>query len=170
MGYNYQNVALKKVLCGDSSDNIKGIKGLGEKTLLTNFKQLKERKVTLAEIIDGAKKINEERAKVKKKPLKWADNIVNSVTDGVQGDKIYEINYKIIDLTDPNCPMMPQEAKDMLEAMMYAPMDTEGRSIENLYKIILDNGIDDLRDATRFGNFFTEFKYIIDKEQKNSPT
>ena len=170
MGYNYQNVALKKVLCGDSSDNIKGIKGLGEKTLFTNFKQLKERKVTLDEIIDGAKKINEERAKVKKKPLKWADNIVNSVTDGVQGDKIYDINYKIIDLTDPNCPMMPQEAKDMIEAMMYAPMDTEGRSIENLYKIILDNGIDDLRDATRFGNFFTEFKYIIDKEQKNSPT
>ena len=29
MGYYYENVLLKKILCGDSSDSIKGIKGFG---------------------------------------------------------------------------------------------------------------------------------------------
>lgn len=168
MGYNYQNVVLKKMLCGDASDNIKGIKGLGEKTLFTNFSDFKTRKVTLEEVIDKAKKINEERANEKKKPLKWADNIVNRVTDGVQGEKIYEINKAVIDLSDPNCPMMTDEAKELIDSIMYAPMDTEGRSIENLYQIILKNDIDDLKDPTKFANFFTEFKYIIDKEQKNT--
>ena len=164
MGYNYQNVALKKIICGDTSDNIKGIKGVGEKTLFDNFPDFKKRKMTLEEVIEGARMINEQRALEKKKPLKWAENIVNRVTDGAQGDKIYEINEKIIDLSNP---LMPEEAKELIDSMMYAPMDPEGRSMENLYKILLKYNIDELKDESRFGNFFTEFKFLIDKEQNN---
>ncbi len=164
MGYNYQNVALKKMICGDSSDNIKGIKGVGEKTLLTNFDEIKKRKVTLEEVIEKAKSINEERVKNKKKPLKWADNIVNRVTDGCQGEKIYEINEKIIDLKKP---LMSTEAKDLLESIMYAPIDPTDRNMENLYNIIIEYNIDKLKDPTTFGNFFSEFMYLIDKEKKN---
>lgn len=166
MGYNYQNVVLKKMLCGDASDNIKGIKGLGEKTLLTNFDEIKKRKVTLEEVIEKAKSINEERVKNKKKPLKWADNIVNRVTDGCQGEKIYEINEKIIDLKKP---LMSTEAKDLLESIMYAPIDPTDRNMENLYNIIIEYNIDKLKDPTTFGNFFSEFMYLIDKEKKNLP-
>lgn len=166
MGYNYQNVVLKKILCGDSSDNIKGIKGLGEKTLLSNFEEIKKRKVTLEEVIDKARKINEKRINEKKKPLKWAENIVNRVTDGCQGDKIYEINKKIIDLRNP---LMTDEAKELLDSIMYAPIDPTDRNMENLYSIILKNDIDELKDATKFGNFFSEFMYLIDKEEKNLP-
>lgn len=164
MGYNYQNVVLKKMICGDSSDNIKGIKGVGEKTLFTNFPEIVKRKVTLNEVLDWAAKINSDRAKEKKAPLKWAENIVERNTNGIQGKKIYEINKKIIDLTNP---LMPDEAKELLESIMYAPIDPEGRSMENLYRIILENDIDMLKDATRFGNFFSEFSYLIDKEMKN---
>ena len=167
MGYNYQNVVLKKMICGDSSDNIKGIKGVGEKTLLTNFEEIKKRKITLEEVIEKAKSINEERVKNKKKPLKWADNIVNRVTDGCQGEKIYEINRKIIDLKKP---LMSMEAKELLESIMYAPIDPEDRTMENLYNIILKYNIDKLKDPTTFGNFFSEFMYLIDKEKKNLPT
>lgn len=164
MGYNYQNVVLKKVLCGDSSDNIKGIKGLGEKTLFSNFETFKKRKVTLNEVIEGARKINEDRVKNKKKPLKWAENIVNRVTDGCQGEKIYEINEKIINLKNP---LMTDEAKELLESIMYAPIDPTDRNMENLYRIIVENDIDKLKDPTTFGNFFSEFMYLIDKEKKN---
>lgn len=164
MGYNYQNVALKKIICGDASDNIKGIKGVGEKTLFDNFPGFRTRKMTLDEVIDGAKSINEQRVSEKKKPLKWADNIINRVTDGAQGEHIYEINSRIIDLQNP---LMPDEAKGLIDSMMYAPMDPEGRSLENLYKILLEYNIDDLKDENRFGNFFTEFKFLIDKEQNN---
>lgn len=166
MGYNYQNVVLKKMICGDASDNIKGIKGVGEKTLLSNFDEIKKRKVTLEEVIEKAKFINEERVKNKKKPLKWADNIVNKVTDGCQGEKIYEINERIIDLKNP---LMSDEAKELMESIMYAPIDPEDRTMENLYNIIIKYDIDKLKDPTTFGNFFSEFMYLIDKEKKNLP-
>ncbi len=163
-GINYQNVVLKKVLCGDTSDNIKGIKGFGEKTLLNNFDEITKRKVTLNEVIEKAKNINEERAKLKKKPLKWAENIVNRVTDGVQGSEIYEINEKIIDLKKP---LMTDEAIEMIENIMYTPIDPEDRTLENLYRILLENDVEDLRDETKFSNFFSEFLYLIDKEKRN---
>ena len=166
MGYNYQNVVLKKMLCGDASDNIKGIKGLGEKTLFSNFEEFKKRKVTLEEVIEKAKKINVNRVLERKKPLKWAENIVNRVTDGCQGDRIYEINEKIIDLKNP---LMTDEAKELIESIMYAPIDPTDRNMENLYNIIIKYDIDKLKDSTTFGNFFSEFMYIIDKEKKNLP-
>lgn len=164
MGYHHENVVLKKVLCGDVSDNIKGIKGLGEKTLYDNFSDFKTRRMTLQEIIDKSIQINEERVKSKKKPLKWAENIVNRITDGVQGKDIYEINEKIINLRKP---LMTQEAIELIDCMMYAPLDTEDRSLTNLYKLILKYDIDDLKDETTFSNFFIEYKYLIDKEEKN---
>ena len=166
MGYNYQNVVLKKILCGDASDNIKGIKGLGEKTLFNNFEEFKKRKVALEEVIEKASKINEQRISEKKKPLKWAENIVNKVTDGCQGEKIYDINEKIIDLHNP---LMTDEAKEVIEGMMYAPIDPTDRTMENLYNIIVKYDIDTLKDTTTFGNFFSEFMYLIDKEKKNLP-
>ena len=166
MGYNYQNVVLKKMLCGDSSDNIKGIKGVGEKTLFDNFSEFKTRKVELEEVVSRARQINEDRKKNKKKPLKWAENIVNRVTDGVQGDMVYEINRKIIDLRNP---LMTDEAKELMESIMYAPMDSENRSLENLYNIILKYDIDKLKDSTTFGNFFNEYVTIMEKEKKNLP-
>lgn len=165
MGYNYQNVLLKKMICGDSSDNIKGIKGVGEKTLFDNFEEIRTRKIELEEVVSRARQINEERKLNKKKPLKWAENIVNRVTDGVQGDMIYEINRKIIDLHNP---LMTDEAKELMETLMYTPMDAEGRSLENLYNIILKYDIDKLKDSTIFGNFFNEFVTIMEKEKKNS--
>lgn len=163
-GFYYENVVLKKMICGDASDNIKGIKGVGETTLFNNFPQFKTRKVTLDEVIDGARKINEDRAKNKQKPLKWAQNIVERVTDGAQGDKVYEINEKIIDLRKP---LMTKEAIETIDSMMYAPMDPTDRSLENLYRILLDNKIDELRDESKFSNFFVEFKFLIDKEKNN---
>lgn len=163
MGYDYHNVLLKKVICGDVSDNIKGIKGVGETTLLKFFPEIKEREVSLNEVIEKAKTLNESRVLEKKKPLKWAENIVNRVTDGCQGERIYEINEKIINLKDP---LMPKEAKELMEDFMYAPLDPEGRSFENLYHILCEAGVDELRDERTFGNFFSDFSYLIDYETK----
>lgn len=164
MGYDYRNVVLKKMLCGDVSDNIKGIKGFGEKTLYKYFDEIKAREITLNEVLEKAENINETRKKEKKKPLKWAENIINKVTDGKQGEKIYEINKLIIDLKNP---LMPEEAKEYLDDIMYSPMDCEDRSMENLYKIIIKYDIDKLYDSNVFGAFFSDFLYLIDKERKN---
>ena len=52
---------------------------------------------------------------------------------------------------------------------MYAPIDPTDRNMENLYNIIVKYNIDSLKDSTVFGNFFSEFMYLIDKEKKNLP-
>lgn len=165
MGYDYRNVVLKKIICGDTSDNIKGIKGVGETTLFTNFPEVTQRKVELNEVIDKARKINETRVNEGKKPLKWAENIINSVTDGIQGEKIYEINRKIIDLSDP---LMTDEAKELLDSMMHAPLDPEGRSMQNLYEVLINNGVDEYREPNRFAYFFSQFDGLINQEKQKS--
>jgi hypothetical protein len=62
---------------------------------------------------------------------------------------------------------MPDDAKELLDNMMYAPIDPEDRSLLNLYNILTTNDIDDLKDETVFGKFFIEFNFLIDKEKKN---
>lgn len=159
----YENVLLKKIICGDSSDNIKGIKGVGEGILIKNFPDIKKRKMTIDEIVDFARKINEERISNKKKPLKWAENIVNKITDGIQGEKIYEINEKIINLKRP---LMSNTAVESMDEIMYAPLDPDNRSMENLYNMVLSKKIVDLIDADKFSNFFIDFKFLSEKEIK----
>ena len=163
IGFHYENVVLKKILCGDSSDNIKGIKSLGEPTLLKYFPKIKTEKVTLEEVIEGSKLINEERVKEKKKPLQALSNIVNAVTDGEQGDKIYEINRKLISLDEP---LLTDSAKEEMDNIMYAPLDPSGRDFKNIYEIILNEGMSDLLDDKKFASFFSSFNSIIDMEKK----
>ncbi len=53
-GISSRNFALAKSLCGDNSDNIKGVKGLGFKTLTTRIPLLvaDDRDVTIDEVLD----------------------------------------------------------------------------------------------------------------------
>jgi len=165
IGYNYQNVLLKKVLCGDASDNIKGIKLFGEKTLFNNFSDIKTRKVTLEEVIFKAKKINNDRISEKKKPLQWAKNIVEIITDSSAGTKLYEINKKIIDLKNP---LLTKDAECLMHDIMYTPLDPDGRSLTNLYNILTKYGVEDFSDENTFSNFFIDFQYIIEKEKRRN--
>lgn len=163
LGYTHENVVLKKILCGDASDNIKGVKGLGETTLFKLFPEIKSQKTTLNEILERTKKLLEERKANKKKPLKSLENVLNKVTDGSQGERLYEINKKIIDLSEP---LLTDEAIQELESTMYAPIDPEGRDIKNVYGIIQENGMNDLLDENKFGSLFGGFERIITNEKK----
>ena len=61
---------------------------------------------------------------------------------------------------------MTQESIDTMNSIMYAPMDTTDRSLNNLYKILQENCIEELLEENKFSSFFLEFKYIIDNEKK----
>jgi 5'-3' exonuclease len=163
VGYNYENILLKKIFCGDISDNIKGVKGLGEISFFKYFSKAIKEKVNIEYIINEAKTINENRILNKEKPLKVLDNIVNKITDGCQGDKLYEINEKIINL---KAPLMTQEAIEEMENIIDAPIDPEGRSIGNLYKYIIRDDIEELKEDNKFVNLFNSFNKVIDKEKK----
>ena len=164
-GFHYENVLLKKIICGDASDNIKGIKGVGEDTLFKLVPEIKDRKVTLEEVIEKAKNNIAERETKKKKPLKYTLNIVNKITDGIQGENIYEVNDKIINLKNP---MLTNDAISEINQLRYNVIDPYNRTFENLYKIICENGMSDFYEPEKFANFFSAFSRIIDKEKKRT--
>jgi len=163
LGYHHKNVLLKKMICGDSSDNIKGIKGIGEKTLFDLMPEMREREVQLYEVIEKCKNLIEERVNDKKKPLQSHLNIVNNVSDGLHNGNVYEINKKIINLKEP---LLSKDALEMMDDTMYVPIDGDGRNMGNLYKMIMRDDIFELIDKDRFSNFFSTFNKSIDKEKK----
>lgn len=163
LGCTHKNIVLKKMICGDVSDNIKGIKGIGEQTLFKIFPEMINEEATLNSVMERSRALIEERKANKKKPLKSLENLLNGVTDGIQGDKIYEINKRLIDLSEP---ILTEEAKYGMMNEMYAPMDMEGRDIKNVYKIIEANGMSDILKPSAFGNLFGCFERIIKMEKQ----
>lgn len=162
-GFVHENVVLKKVFCGDTSDNIGNIDGLSENRLFELMPEIKDRPVTINEVKERAAQKILERKENKKKPLKWHENIVNGVSKRNYNGDFYEINDKIINLSNP---LLTNDAKEEMDATMYAPMDPEGRSLSNLYTYILEDNITDLMNSDKFSTFFSHFKPLIDKEIK----
>jgi len=159
--FHQENSVLMKTMIGDTSDSIKGIKGLGEQTLLSYFPVLKERKITLNEIIEDAKKQQLERIENKKKPIKILDNIINKVTDGVQKEKIYEINEQLVNLSKP---MMTEDGLRELKHLIEGTLDSSGRELKNVFSMMKRDGLDRTLGETRFNDFLIPFKKLIDRE------
>lgn len=162
-GYDYRNVLVKKVFTGDSSDNIGNISLLSEDGFFKLMPEAKKREITIEEVKDRAQKLIDERISEKKKPLKLHENIVNGVSNKEYGGDFYEINKKIIDLKHP---LLSDEAKKEMDAMMHAPQDPEGRSFKNLSEMIREDNIEELMGDTKFASFFVPFKSFADREIK----
>lgn len=162
-GFIHENVVIKKIFCGDTSDNIGNIDGLSETRLFELMPEIKDKPITINEVKERAMQKIEERKLQKKKPLKWHENIVNGVSKRNYNGDFYEINNKIINLS---MPLLTDEAKEEMDSIMYAPMDPEDRSFTNLYQYILDDNISDLKSHDRFSSFFSSFKPLADREEK----
>jgi len=160
--YHQGNSVLLKTMLGDKSDTIKGVKGLGENTLLKLFPDIKERVVSIDEIIKKAKLLQEERIEKKLKPLKVLDNIVNKVTVGVQKERIYEINHKLVNL---NAPFITEDAINDLEDLINGTLEDTGRDLKNVFQMMKRDGIDKTLGEHRFSEFLLPFKKLIDREK-----
>jgi 5'-3' exonuclease len=160
--HHYSNAGLIKMIEGCKSDNIKGIDGVTENTLLNHFPQLKERNVTLEEIFESTKIIQEERST----PLKVLDNILKGVSRGVQRGPFYEINKKIIDL---NNPLLTEEATESMKNLIELPLDPEGRDYKNVLKMMLEDGVMYVLPGGENGylNFMEPFIKLLKKEKLN---
>lgn len=163
LGITHENVVLEKILCGDVSDNIKGVKGLGEKTLMNYFPEIIDHKIDLETVVRRSRELLEERKANKQKPLKVLENIVNGVTDGCQGDKLYEINRKIIDLSEP---LLTEDARKELDNTAYEVIDTTDRSTKNVYRIIEEHKMYEMLDEKKFGDILAPYSRIITMENR----
>lgn len=161
-GYPHENVVLKKIMCGDSSDNISNISLLSENKLFELVPDIKERPVTVDEVIAQAKALIEERIQQKKKPLKVCENIVNGVGNKDYGDDFYKVNRKLVDLSEP---MLTPEAEEEIKNLMYAVQDKTDRSFNNIYKMVLADGITPIIEEKNFSSFFSSFKPLTAKEE-----
>lgn len=162
-GYPHENVLPKKILCGDVSDNIGNIKGVSENKFFEIMPEAKKRQVSINEIKNRCKELINERIENKKKPLQVHENILNGVSNKTYDGDFYDINEKIIDLKNP---LLTDECKEEMDAMIHAPLDPEDRSTQNLYRIILENKIEELMGDTKFASFFSPFKKIEVQERK----
>lgn len=159
----YKNLKLIKILGGDDSDSILGVDRVRENTLLKHFPSLKERKVTLDEILSETKKLKQERLDSGKKSLKIYDNILNRITkEGVMLN-LYEINKKLIDLSNP---FLTKSAINNVSLLIEGNIDSEGRTIKNVYFKLKRDGIDRLLGEKRMEDFLTPFKKLINREKK----
>ena len=106
----HYNVLLTKIFTGDKSDNIEGIQGLGEKTLVKFFPQVQKKPCTMEEILDCARNLLQD------KPSKTFTNLLTGKTKStILGEEFYTTNKKIVDLTNP---LITTDGKKLVEQIV----------------------------------------------------
>lgn len=129
----HSNLITYKILVGDKSDNIDGIYYLGEKTLVKFFPEILENTVSFRDILQKAETLLKEN-----KDNSALKNLLTGKTkDGIYGDEFFEINEKIIDLSNP---LITEDAKKIVDLYYSELLDPEGRGYKNLMKLMIEDG------------------------------
>lgn len=160
--FNRENAMLIKMIIGDTSDCIKGIKGLKETKLLTLFPELNEKKLTLGDVKELAKQQQQKRIEEKKKPLKVLDYIIEGVTDGIQKEKVYEINEKLVNLKKP---MLTEASINALNTLIEGTFDISQQDLKNVLIMMRKDGLDKAMGEFRYNDFLIPFKQLMSREQ-----
>jgi DNA polymerase-1 len=156
-----QNIKLIKILCGDSSDNISGVKGLGVKTLIKHFPNILSKTLSLDSVLTETINILEDNPKNFR--LK---NLVEGVTkDGVLGSNFLDRNIKLVDLSSVSYP--PKFEVEMNQ-IMTDTLDPEGRSYKNLLKMMIKDNLFEFigKSDNSFLNFVQPF-ILLTRVEKN---
>lgn len=128
--HHYSNALLMKIICGDTSDNVKGIAGIGEDTLLKHISEIKFKHISVKEVCRRADVINQERVQNKKKPLKALKTLISP--DGIERLKT---NFLLVNLRKP---MLNEQAEEELQ-QLEIPLSPEDRGSKNLYNMMLED-------------------------------
>jgi 5'-3' exonuclease len=129
-----ENVKLVKMMCGDSSDNIAGIRGMGVKRFLSLFPELRTEKISIEQVKDKCNILFEQD-----KTNRLVTNLLTGVTKhGVFGDEFFDVNSRIVSLEDP---FLTDEAKENINSLINENLDPEGRSYKNTMKMMMEDGL-----------------------------
>ena len=132
--FPHYNIKTTKILCGDTSDNIDGIRYLGEKTLVKLFPEILENPITFSDILSKA----EQLLKEDKENTALKNLLTGKTKDGIYGEEFFVINQKIIDLSEP---LITDQGKTIVEEYYKETLDPDGRGYKNLIKMMMDDGI-----------------------------
>jgi 5'-3' exonuclease len=120
-GVLVENFILYKILIGDQSDKVEGIKGLGAKGLLKKFPELAERPISFEELIEISVQ-------------KHKDHVVYSRV--VFDEKRLAVNYRIMNLKNP---IMDDLEKEYLEEVISEEVPT--LNVEKFMKFYNEDGL-----------------------------
>jgi DNA polymerase-1 len=160
--FPHQNIRTYKILSGDKSDNIEGISGLGEKTLIKFFPELLEKPVSITDILEKTENLLKEN-----KNNKTLQNLLSGKTkSGVYGDEYFVINEKIINLSNP---LITDDAKKLVELYYKESLDPDGRGHRGLIKMMMEDGFFKYlpKGDDAWVNFVRPFMKLTRKEKRN---
>jgi len=160
--FPHQNIKTYKILSGDKSDNIDGISGLGEKTLIKFFPELLEKPVSITDILEKTENLLKEN-----KNNKTLQNLLLGKTKtGIYGEEFFTINEKIINLSNP---LITDDAKELVELYYRETLDPDGRGHRNLIKMMMEDGFFKYlpKGDDAWVNFVRPFMKLTRKEKRN---
>ena len=158
----HYNVLLTKIFTGDKSDNISGIEGLGEKTLIKYFPQMQEKPCTIEEILDCARNIPQ------KKPIKTLVNLLEGKTKStIFGEQFYLTNKTIVDLGNP---LITDDGKELVEQILTDNIDPTDRGYKNLMRMMMEDGLFKYlpKNDEAWVNFLKPFMKLTRKEKRKT--
>ena len=122
------------MMCGDSSDNIAGIRGMGVKRFLSLIPELRTEQISIEQVKDKCNVLFEQD-----KTNRLVTNLLTGVTKhGVFGDEFFDVNSRIVSLDDP---FLTDEAKQNIDSLINENLDPEGRSYKNTMKMMMEDGL-----------------------------
>jgi DNA polymerase-1 len=160
-----ENVKLVKMMCGDSSDNIAGIRGMGVKRFLSVFPELKTEHISVEQVKNKCEEIFQQD-----KHNKLIANLLTGVTKyGVLGEEFFDLNNRIVSLDEP---FLTDEAKESINLLINENLDQEGRSYKNAMRMMRDDGIFNLlpKSDDSWIKFINPFLRLTTKEKNKKKT
>jgi DNA polymerase-1 len=158
----HYNVLTCKILTGDNSDNISGIEGLGEKTLVKLFPDVQVKPCTIDEIRVNVGILTQE------KKSKVLENILTGKSkSGILGEEFYTTNKKIVDLSNP---LITEDAKELVEQIINDTIDPADRGYKNLMRLMMEDGLFKYlpKNDEAWVNFLRPFMKLTRKEKRNT--
>ena len=156
----HYNVLITKIFTGDKSDNIEGIEGLGEKTLLKFFPDLQEKPCTMEELLYIARNNQQ-----KKKPKALENILTGKTKSGILGEDFYRVNKKIVDLQSP---LITFEGIELVKQIQTDTIDPTDRGYKNLMRMMMEDGLFKYlpKNDEAWVNFLKPFMKLIRKEKR----
>jgi DNA polymerase-1 len=158
----HYNVLITKIFTGDKSDNIQGIEGLGEKTLLKFFPDLQEKPCTMEELLYIARNNQQ-----KKKPKALENILTGKTKSGILGEDFYRVNKKIVDLQSP---LITFEGIELVKQIQTDTIDPTDRGYKNLMRMMMEDGLFKYlpKNDEAWVNFLRPFMKLTRKEKRNT--
>ncbi len=155
------NIKLLKIICGDSSDDISGIKNVGIKTVLKIMPEILEQNVNLKEFRNRCTKLSDSGDK----NYRLLNILEGKTKEGLLGESFFDRNKKLIDLIGAD---YPSEIETEIYELINETLDPTGRSYKNLLKMMMEDGLFDFigKSDESFLNFTRPF-LLLSRVEKN---